>query len=343
MATSSDLCREFDQRHGHSTVTQFVRSQWDRPITTYDDAARFANSSFKHEKDPSWARSHSRFNALGPILQCPPTLLSAFGSGDEEKRVCGSFTRGRGREQASAASNCVVVSLGSDNLYGFEAAIVRRRPWCRIHVFDCTVVPRVPPALAARVNFHSICIGTKDEVVRKRRFMSWTSIVSYLRLTAPPDVLKMDIEGFEWDVLPALASSPALLPATISLELHYLTQMRDIKWYGRLRTPPEIAAWMDFMFTRGGYVLVDRRDNSRCLHCSEIVIARLAPCVARPATSQNSSAIWAGRAASPFTELEDGVDAAAARHVVYGAFLGIGLGGVLRWMVKRRRSSTFFG
>ena len=130
-------------------------------------------------------------------------------------------------------------------------------------------------------------------------------------------------------MLPALALSPALLPATISLELHYLTQMREITWFGRLRTPPEIAAWMDFMFSRGGYVLVDRRDNAHCTHCSEIVIARLAPCVARLSASRNSSAT---PGMAPVAE--DAFDAAAARFVACGALLGLGLGGMLHrvWM-----------
>jgi hypothetical protein len=32
---------------------------------------------------------------------------------------------------------------------------------------------------------------------------------------------------------------------------------------------------MDFMATRGSYVLVDRNDNDHCKHCSEIVIAHI--------------------------------------------------------------------
>lgn len=72
-----------------------------------------------------------------------------------------------------------------------------------------------------------------------------------------------------------VASEPENLPETISLELHFQTQMPTLHWYGRLRTPYEIAAYMDHLFTRGGYVLVDRNDNPFCRHCSEIVIAQL--------------------------------------------------------------------
>ena len=99
--------------------------------------------------------------------------------------------------------------------------------------------------------------------------------------------LRARIAGFEWDVLPALAAAPSLLPTSISLELHFVTQMPELRWYGRMRTPTEIAAWMDYMFMRGGYVLVDRRDNDPCPHCTEIVIARLAQCATTVA--RNSS------------------------------------------------------
>ena len=51
--------------------------------------------------------------------------------------------------------------------------------------------------------------------------------------------------------------------------------MSALPWFGRWRTPYEIGAWMDYLYTRGGYVLVDRHDNRGCRHCSEIVVARL--------------------------------------------------------------------
>ena len=90
-------------------------------------------------------------------------------------------------------------------------------------------------------------------------------------------------QGFEWSIVPEIVRVPELLPESISVELHYQTQMRQLPWYGRFRTPYEIGAWMDYIFTRGGYVLVDRHDNDACLHCTEIVVARIAsPAVLPP-------------------------------------------------------------
>ena len=107
--------------------------------------------------------------------------------------------------------------------------------------------------------------------------MTWPSLVAHIGLTASPTVLKMDIEGFEWSVLSTLASpSTPFLPDTLSMELHWKTQFPELSWYGRNRDGNELAAFIDYLFSRGGYVLVDRNDNRKCPHCSEIVLARLA-------------------------------------------------------------------
>lgn len=53
-----------------------------------------------------------------------------------------------------------------------------------------------------------------------------------------------------------------LTPLSLSFELNFLTSTRSVPWYGRLRNPPDIGAFVDFLQTRGGYVLVDRRDVS---------------------------------------------------------------------------------
>jgi len=66
-----------------------------------------------------------------------------------------------------------------------------------------------------------------------------------------------------------------MLPLSISLEFHYQTSQRALHWFGHYRSPYEIAAFVDFMYTRGGYSLVDRHDNQDCRHCSEIIIARV--------------------------------------------------------------------
>jgi hypothetical protein len=40
-----------------------------------------------------------------------------------------------------------------------------------------------------------VCIGSRNETISSRRFLTWPSIVRYLRLEVAPTVLKMDIKG----------------------------------------------------------------------------------------------------------------------------------------------------
>jgi hypothetical protein len=298
---------EFVSLLGEEAVDRFIANAWKRSVTELQVLPKF--NSTLHRKTASWLKpdgsydyGHSRFDALGPVLQCPSSLISKFGVRDEEKHVCGLPT-GLGGKLASVTSgsseakkSCVIISVGSHNQWNFEMSIGRALPHCHIHTLDCTVYGKIPVALKHQVTFHHVCIGTETKIVTapgknkrgekkdvpdiKMQFMRWTDFTKKIGLEEPPDVMKMDIEGFEWSVLTDLAANtpPHLLPRSISLELHYETRIETLpSWNSRLRSPYEIGAWMDFMVTRGNYILVDRNDNEFCKHCSEIVIAHIPP------------------------------------------------------------------
>ena len=285
---ASSLRSAFDAAYGAANVSAFLRARLDNRIFTFDEGVRVEGSSFMQERDPSWPHSHQRFDALGPVMACPN--LHSFGRGDGGKRVC-MLPHGRtgSLNQRRSRSPCTIISIGSAGQYDFEAAMLRRFPAYHVHTFDCTLTHKsgeVPSELKHQLTLHPICIGARNEtkairdyhgkpLKEKRSFLTWAAIMNRLGLHAPPAVLKLDIEGYEWDILPEIVRAPTLLPESISVELHYQTQM-SLPWYGRFRTPDEIGAWMDYMFTRGGYVLVDRQDNMFCAHCSEIVVARIA-------------------------------------------------------------------
>ena len=73
-----------------------------------------------------------------------------------------------------------------------------------------------------------------------------------------PDYMKMDIEGFEWLLLPSLmASDPENLPVQIQVELHR-------------RLPSSLSEIMGNIKER--YSIVKRHDNPFCRHCSEILL-----------------------------------------------------------------------
>lgn len=207
---------------------------------------------------------------MGPVLQCPASMMSSYGRGDEEKRVCAAA------DTIKNSSNCVVISVGSNNQWGFEMAIAQSHPHCQIHTLDCFVSHvEVPGHIGAQTTFHPVCIGPEDIVIEGRSFLTWRTFAKSIGLKSLPTVLKMDIEGYEWDVIVDIIRSNYMVPLSISFELHYETARTTLKWEGRDRHALELGAFMDFLYTRGGYVLVDRHDNGECTHCSELVVARL--------------------------------------------------------------------
>ena len=144
-----------------------------------------------------------------------------------------------------------------------------------MHTFDCTVKTEYVKIKHPRINFHEICIGSRNRDVNNRKFRKWSYLMNMINLNQPPTVLKMDVEGFEHSIISDILKNEKFIPNSISLEIHYQTQMKELQWYGRFLTPYELSAWMDYIFTRGGFVLSDRNDNKFCSHCSEIVVTRI--------------------------------------------------------------------
>ncbi|KAI9136030.1 methyltransferase domain-containing protein [Paraphysoderma sedebokerense] len=122
---------------------------------------------------------------------------------------------------------CTVFSLGSAGDFGFEDAIKKLVPHCTIHTFDCTGNWTNPSTI-----FHPWCLGEKNEDkmfadkiyqpdAKKSVFRTWDTIMKDIQVQRV-DVLKMDIEYFEWQVLPFLLDVPSdNLPIQILLEIHY--------------------------------------------------------------------------------------------------------------------------
>jgi len=203
--------------------------------------------------------------AIGPVGPAC-TNLESFGDvrkADGEYRVCG-LSRVR--------PPCTIVSLGSREEWSFELDAAARTP-CDIHTFDCTLRRGAapPPELRNRTTLHPLCVGLREYTHPRTgwRYVPWASLVQQtLNLTAPPALLKMDIEGFEWEVLPALlledAASALLVPQQIAMEIHIGVQPPHT--LGRRTLPREFihvppsntSALFDDLWGRGRYVVASR-------------------------------------------------------------------------------------
>ena len=177
-----------------------------------------------------------------PSFNCP--LKERFGRqarmGDGGKWVCGV-------ETLLQRPGCVVYSFGSNGETEFEEAVLATTE-CEVHVFDPTLGPEALSKLKAlpSITFHPIGLGPRDQRVKmtdtkmtmgNRRveamdIQTLQTIMQNLNHTWV-DVLKVDIEGFEYATLQQwMKHSKEWFPVTqLLVEFHY--------WRDASRTIPQ--------------------------------------------------------------------------------------------------------
>eukprot|EP00198_Chlamydomonas_reinhardtii_P005916 XP_001695252.1 predicted protein [Chlamydomonas reinhardtii] len=147
---------------------------------------------------------HWPLGLFDPVISCPPgsQLLRMDPAGpvaqpeqvyDGAKWMCLPLP-------APTEPGCMVMSLGSNNQFEFEAAAVALTQ-CSVHTFDCTVRAA---ANGSSVNprrhaFSSLCVGSAEDAARE------------------PDLI--DIEGFEFSLMSRWGPDTPALPAFIAMEL----------------------------------------------------------------------------------------------------------------------------
>lgn len=200
---------------------------------------------------------------------------SAFFSHSNGKYVCGLPTL------IQKGDACVVFSVGGANAWDFEVAVSQHTS-CQIHTYDCTIVPRIPAALKGIVNFHKTCVGNKNEVKAGQKYATFDKLMEEAGISDPPDIWKMDVEGFEYQVLRSLASdsnaAARLLPRFILLEIHATVRKKyqkfGLSWADRTRQPGEIAAALLPLFTVG-YRLSNIDWSTSSPYAIEVVLSRI--------------------------------------------------------------------
>ena len=189
----------------------------------------------------------------------------------ESKLVC---------NPGALAPGCVVYSFGSANRYDFEDTMLRSVP-CEVHTFDCTIDPD-PARKDPRIHFHKWCLGSPGQ---PEPFMALPDIMKALG-HATVDLLKIDIEGFEYFVVEALYRSHLEaaargdeadlgLPLQMCIEFHVRAWNQphsfSCKWYSLEGPNPPCpsltkgdAALPWVQLSDMGYAVAHRENNVRC-------------------------------------------------------------------------------
>lgn len=252
---------------------------------------------------------HDRFNLLGPIGPRCKNPLEKYGKGDEEKRACGlsllqslNPVEEKNNQDSGEADgdeetddeddddadedeedskkelngDCVVFSIGSNNQWMFEEAIINQTS-CRVETFDCTMDKQIKPPkhLRHRVRLHPLCLSDRQYTVEDREYVTWHQILEKVGLKTAPTFLKMDIEGYEFPVLKSIIDAGIQLPLQISMELHIVRHEFGVPQYTKRVSSMELHSFIQYVYEFGGYYLIDRHDNPYCRVCSEIVLAKI--------------------------------------------------------------------
>lgn len=262
------------------SAKQQVEQLWYRDFATHDSNGNLreldAMSTAMQE-----ARTRRRFNFFLPRnvaastrgLCRRPLLLgneTRFALSIDGFAACGveQMVHQRG-------GGCIVYSLGSNNAFDFEEAVLRETNNCTVHTFDCTSEPP-KRSLGPRFSFHKTCVGQSTKGM-EHAFKPLSRIMQELgheRIS----IIKWDVEGFEYDIFRDVLSEGSLhsrLPREILFELHYRAHMRARPpWWAREKTAGEIAMLATDLYD-AGYRVISSHPNRGCPSCFEYTLLRI--------------------------------------------------------------------
>lgn len=220
-----------------------------------------------------------RFDAVGP--RGPRCLApESYGTGASLTRACGLT-----RVAATLGDACVVVNVGLGDDWSFEEGVANSTS-CAIWTFDCLNRDRaVPPSLAGRVQTQPFCLGAATAPrANGLSALSYDDLRAAIGLNGsslPLALLRLDIEGWEYEALRAVVSSPGNeAPAQVALRLHFHVERNTtlgLPWRGsglliggpgttdvvgdRDKETGEIALFVDRLWRSGGYYVSERTDS----------------------------------------------------------------------------------
>lgn len=188
--------------------------------------------------------------------------------------------------KSSVIDECNIFSIGSNDQWKFEREVIQKMPNCVTHTFDCTLKnnqPRRKPA-SDKVRFYPYCISEETTSVvsnggeATQQFLPYDELWKRTNTTQAPKLLKIDVEGFEYGVIPSMLrnSPPEIWPEQIAMEVHWATRMVDVPSFLRTRTAAESALFFGQLFNVGGYLPVKAKYFEPYSSCMvEVLLVRV--------------------------------------------------------------------
>lgn len=215
-------------------------------------------------------------------------MAKGTGAGGEERATVGHSSL------QCLSRACLVYSFGA----GYETKYEKHMAslGCRVHVFDCTMTSQPSRLLAYleelkdfdNIVFHSWCVGDPPAGEFQtaygqalHEFYTLEQVMGKLNHTTV-DIVKFDIEGFEWGVIDSMLKG-SMLPAQMAFELHtsgaYASAVQPelVRYKGQY----EVDALFLRLFSLG-YRIANKELNAADASCAEFVVVRVCGGAHRP-------------------------------------------------------------
>jgi hypothetical protein len=218
--------------------------------------------------------THDRFQAFQEMGSCEQTCIGGACRRDVSKIACGVDTK-------NMEAPCVVYSVGGNNEWQFELDVLQKTP-CEVHTFDCTGdIERFQVPEDPRLHFHHICLGTTNKKTETGQFWTLDQMTSTFNHTKI-DLFKIDIEGYEFPMFQAWPNrnhktyDTAVLPMQVLVEVHYQTHMPELSGHRKInwKFSTDMINLQEHLL-KMGYAVINRDDNRRCFHCTELTLVRI--------------------------------------------------------------------
>jgi hypothetical protein len=228
----------------------------------------------------------SVFESVQVSLPLEPPVLKYSrddGSGQTDKNIVGMG------ELTRDGRKCVVYGMGIANDADFEQQMADND--CETHAFDCTVDPSSPVVAGKKFTFHNWCIGQKgnfglehNTYVENNTKSGGNPALEFKTLSTTMkelghthiDLLKFDIEGFEWQLFESNFLAGDNPPEQISFELHTQKANPDFVPHGNVEDKDFVQVNRLFKSLLDlGYRVTSKEINNGDPACAEFVVVNV--------------------------------------------------------------------
>ncbi|KAN0138450.1 Methyltransferase domain containing protein [Lactarius tabidus] len=198
---------------------------------------------------PTHGEFYTLLDFFIPAFQCPHRVQRVGTLGDGGKWVCGL-------DRVAKQDKCVIYSFGINGESSFELTLLQRAPGCEVWGYDYSINSWGPeitndPELRDRANFKPYTLGGTKNHNDNHKPKFWT-LDSLMDLNGHTfiDILKVDIEGGEFDALTTFLTANAerdVLPVgQLQLEIHARDGRENFEYFARWRAALEAAGLRPF-------------------------------------------------------------------------------------------------